>query len=264
MSKRVLAVAPLALALALPPSTVAQEAQAPTMFYIVQDQVKPPMIAEYETASKAFIKDLAATAGIEGIQWTAVSGMEVGYIFVVPVKDFADLGKAFQKWEGAGEKMGMAKWQEHMARSQAMVDHTATSILALRNDLSYMPETAAFTTERPYRHYAWWYVIPGKEQAIEAVAKEFVDLYKTRNIQTGWRIYQHVVGPDLPMYLVVETAENAAAFEARTAKIRETLGEAGMRLEQKAMKLARRVEINDAWIRPDLSFPQETQYGQRP
>lgn len=253
-----------ALALAAP-SVAAQEQGPPQMLYIVQDFVKPAMLQQYEANTKAFLKDLAATPkATETIRFTAVSGMEVGYIYVVPVSGWADLGKAFENWEAASKAMGQEKWGEHMARGAGAVDHSATSMIVLRPDLSYKIEGTALTPERPYRHYSWWYVIPGKEQAIEAVAKEFVDLYKTRNIQTGWRIYQHVVGPDLPMYLVVETAENAAAFEARTAKIRETLGEAGMRLEQKAMKLARRVEINDAWIRPDLSFPQETQYGQRP
>ncbi len=263
MKKAVLFLFPAGLALGLAGPAVAQDDAPPAMYYIVQEHVKPAMASQYEQHTKAFIKDLAATPGIEGIQWTGVSGTEVGYIYVVPIEGLSGLAQTFEGWEAASAKMGQQKWAEHMARSSAVTEYSSTSILALRNDLSYRPETAALTTAHPYRHYAWWYVLPGKEQAIEAVAREYVELYKAHGIETGWRVYQHVVGPDLPMYLVVETAESEAAFYAETARITELLGEQGRKLQEKAMQLARRIEINDAVIRPDLSFPQATQYGQR-
>lgn len=253
-----------ALALAAP-SVAAQEQGPPQMLYIVQDFVKPAMLQQYEANTKAFLKDLAATPkATETIRFTAVSGMEVGYIYVVPVSGWADLGKAFENWEAASKAMGQEKWGEHMARGAGAVDHSATSMIVLRPDLSYKIEGTALTPERPYRHYSWWYVIPGKEQAIEAVAKEYVALYRSKGIETGWRIYQSVVGPDNPMYLVVAAASDPAAYQAEQKRIATLLGQAGRDLSNKAMQFARRVEQNDSWIRPDLSFPpMQQQMGVR-
>lgn len=266
MNKLALTLSLATVTLGVSGTATAQDQGPPQMYYIVQEFVKPPMMQQYEAAGKAFLKDLAATAmAKETIRFTTVSGTEVGYIYVVPVNGWAGLGKAFQDWEAAGKAMGQEKWMQHMARSSVAVEHSATSVLMTRIDLSYLPETAALTPDRPYRHYTWWYVIPGKETDIEAVAKEYVALYQSKNIKTGWRVLQAVVGPDLPMYLVVSTAANEAAYFAEEQRIRDMTGGEWQRLNEKAMQFARRLEINDSWIRPDLSFPpMEQQVGARP
>jgi hypothetical protein len=255
------------LALGAPTAAAAQQQGPPQMMFVVQDFVKPGMIQDYEMAGKSFLKDLAATPNAkETIRYTALSGLETGYIYVVPVSSWADLGNAFQNWDAAGKAMGQEKWAAHMSRSAGMLDRSATSMIVLRPDLSYLPETTVLTvsTDRPYRHYNWWYVIPGKEQAIEAVAKEYVELYRSKGIETGWLVYKGIVGPDAPMYLVVQTASDPAAFHAEQQHTEQMLGEAGQRLAAKARQFARRIEENDAWIRPDLSFPMmEQQVGSR-
>lgn len=255
------------LALGVPTVAAAQQEGPPQMMYVVQDFVKPGMMQEYEAAGKAFIKDLSAMPKAkETIRYVGLSGMEVGYIYSVPIQGWMGLDKAWKDWEAARKAMGEKKWGEHMNRSAAMVDHGSTSIIMLRPDLSYLPETTALTvtTDRPYRHYNWWYVIPGKEQALEAVAKEYVELYRSKGIKTGWRVYQGVVGPDNPMYLVVETATDPAAYHAEQQRIEKMLGEAGQQLSAKALKFARRIVENDAWVRPELSFPMvEQQVGAR-
>lgn len=266
MTKLALTLSLATLTLGMPHAAIAQDQGPPQLYYLVQEFVKPPMTQQYETAGKAFLKDLAATAKAkETIQFTTVSGPEVGYIYVVPVDGWAGLSQAFQDWEAASQAMGQEKWMQHMAHSSATVDHSATSIMMARDDLSYLPQSVALTPDRPYRHYTWWYVVPGKETDIEAVAKEYIALYRSKNIQTGWRVYQEIVGPDLPMYLVVSTAADEASFHAEEKRIREMTGAEGQRLEQKAMQFARRLEINDSWIRLDLSFPPvEQQVGARP
>ncbi len=263
--RRLAVLLPVTLLLLGYPAPAASQDSPPQMFYLVQEFVKPSKIAEYEANTKAFLKDLAMTPGAkETIQFSAVSGPEVGYIYVVPVDGWAGLGKAFGDWDAASRAMGQQKWAEHMARSTGLSDHSATSVMMMRPDLSYRAETAALTADRRYRHYDWWYIMPGHEQDIEAIAKEYIALYRAKNIQRGWRIYQSVVSPDLPMYLVVQTGTDEASYYAEDARIRQMLGSEGERLQQKAMQFTRRVESNYSWIRPDLSFPMaEQQVGSR-
>lgn len=71
------------------------------------------------------------------------------------------------------------------------------------------------------------------------------------------------MGPDIPMYVVVETAKDPAEYYANEMKVRSALAEAGQKLDEKAMQYARRAEIWDGWIRPDLSFPPATRTTSR-
>lgn len=252
--------APLALAaLAFASAAGAQEQAAPQMVFVVQDVVSPAHMAAYENGTKAFIRDLAATPGTrETLQWTAVSGPEFGYYYVVPIESWAGLGEGMAAWEAAGAAMG-PKWMEHMVTNQSHVEETATSVMMLRPDLSYNLERAALAPENAYRNYTWWYIQPGKTAEAEAVAREYIDLFRARGLADGWRVYQTVLGPEQPVYLVVVAAPDREAYRARDAEISETLGEAGMQLEAKAMTVARRVAMSEGWLRPDLSFPPAPQ-----
>jgi hypothetical protein len=237
----------------------AQEQAAPQMVFVVQDVVSPAHMAAYETGTKAFLRDLAATPGArETLAWTAVSGPEVGYYYVIPIESWTALGEGFAAWEAAGTAMG-SKWTEHMAANQAHVEETATMVIMLRPDLSHNLDRTALTPENAYRHYTWWYPQPNKTQEAEAVAREYIALFQARGLEDGWRVYQTVMGPDQPAYLVLTTAPDKAAYNTRDAEITAILGEDGMKLQAKAMSLARRMTMSEGWMRPDLSFPPAPQ-----
>jgi hypothetical protein len=242
------------LGLAAP--AAAQDAP-PQMYFVIQEHVKPSMTMEYEAASKDFIKMLSA-APIEAgsVQFQTIMSPEMGYTYAIPVQGFSGVDKAFGAWEGAMRAVGEEKWMAMDAKSKKAVDYYETSILAMRPDLSYNFEGTAISGDMPFRKYFWWHVIPGKELEAEAVAKEYAALYRAKEMEHGFRIYQAVMGPDLPMYLVVQSAKNEAEFTAREQGMEQMLGEEGMKLQQKSMAVTRKMVIQEGWVRPDLSFPQ--------
>jgi hypothetical protein len=133
----------------------------------------------------------------------------------------------FANWEAATSQI--ANWAELEARSAECVDHAAASLIVLRPDLSYMAESTPISGERPFRKYYWWYAIPGKEQELEEVAKAYVELYESKGIDMGFRLYQTVMGPELPTYLVVENAASEADYHAQSAEVQAALGEEEMK-----------------------------------
>ncbi len=250
--------------LGLPAGLAAQEYPPPQMYWVLAEHVKPAMLHEYEAATKEMIRLLASVPDATSkVQFTTISGPEVGYAYVITIDGFSGMDRAWQNWEATIEAAGRDKFMAIQEKASAATDYAESFVLMLREDLSYLPETTALTAERPYRKYHYWYSLPGKEQQVEAVVKEYVQLYKSKGLTTGWRIYQTVIGPDLPMYLVVETAKDPADYHATEMKVRSALGEAGQKLEMKALQYARRLEIRDGWIRPDLSFPPTTQTTSR-
>ncbi|MEE9133538.1 MAG: hypothetical protein V3U13_08260 [Gemmatimonadota bacterium] len=259
--RRVLLLALVAIpVLGLSGPATAQEAEEygpPEMFWVYQEYVKPAMLQEYEAATKDLIDLLASSQeATSSIEFITISGSEFSYSYVIPVEGFGGIDEAWKSWQAAMEAAGRDKFSEIEARTAKAIDHAESSVLMLRADLSYMVEATALTADKPFRMYHYWYAIPGKESELEGVAKEFAALYKAKGIDHGWRIYQAVMGPDLPMYLVVETAADEADYHATVKKVEEMAGEEGMKLNQKALKFARNIVIQHGWIRPDLSFPQ--------
>jgi hypothetical protein len=243
--------------LGLPGLASGQEQEAPPMFWVYQERVKPAMTQEYEAATKDLIA-LFESGGeaTASLGWTTISSMENGYYYVMPIESFGGLDEAFGEWMTAVQAVGMDAFREVDSRTRAAMNYAEASVIALRPDLSYLPETVALDPEKPYRKYWWWYLTPGMEDDFEAVAKEFVELYAANNIETGWRIYQGMLGGEMPMYLVVDRAESPYDYAARDKEVMEILGDEAQALGMKAVKTARRIEESDGWFRPDLSFPR--------
>ena len=89
----------------------------------------------------------------------------------------------------------------------------------------------------------------------EELAKEFVELYKSKGVDSGWSIYQAITGSDLPLYVVAYPAKSEADYYANREKIREMLGEAGKKIGAKVGATIRRSEYKDGHIRRELSYP---------
>ena len=245
-------------ALLLPAGAAAQEDDQPQMYFVHQEIVKPSMISQYEAAAADWVKMLQSSAAArEKITYSAFSGPQAGFVYVVPVDgfaDFADFGEAF---ESVAEALG-ERWDEVSGRSDAAVDHFESGFYIHRPNMSYEPENPRLgEDEARMVHWDFWYALPGKTEELEAVAKEFVELYSSKGIDTGWNVYEAISGGELPLYVVAVVARDEADFYANEARLNELTGEEGQELGTKALKFARRVDPMIVWMRPDLSFPGE-------
>jgi hypothetical protein len=247
--------------LALPARAIAQdegEMAIPEMefFTVFQDMVRPSMRQQYEQNTKEMIAAFqAAGVSTEKVSWVAIMSNELGYTYVIPGKGPEDFSAMWGAWLEAMNAVGMDQAMEFQATSAAAMDHAGMSYIALRPDLSYMPETVTINAAEPYRHYYFWYVMPGKEQSFEAVAKEFQQLYQANDIERGWRIYQYITGPDLPLYLVVMKSKDEHHFFMVSDEIDTALGDDADALFAKALSMTRRIDEASGWVRADLSYP---------
>ena len=77
------------------------------------------------------------------------------------------------------------------------------------------------------RHYDYLYPIPGKEQALEALLREWVQLYESENANSGWMVYQSFTGEDLPLYVIGTLAMDRGDYEADGSRLDELFGDVG-------------------------------------
>ncbi|HEX7186210.1 MAG TPA: hypothetical protein VF756_30575 [Thermoanaerobaculia bacterium] len=122
--------------------------------------------------------------------------------------------------------------------------------------LSYTPANPRLKPEEmSYFHYDLYYVQPGREAEADAVAREFVELFRKKGIPDGYRLFKVLMGAEMPMLAVMVGAKDAADYQVQDAKTRQILGQEGMTLFQRAFTLSRRFESHNGWWRADLSLP---------
>ncbi|MHC4990598.1 MAG: hypothetical protein ACYTGC_06415 [Planctomycetota bacterium] len=258
MSKRwILGVAVILYSIASAGGAVQEQADQPQWYFLVEEQVKPSMMMEYEEATKQIIREMQAyEVSPEKVSFSAISGPELGYVYVMPIDNFGHMDTKMADWQEVVSKIGAEKWAELEARSDKCVDHRATFHVVQRADLSFQPESPAVPQDEVKTIvYGFYYVMPGKERQLESVARRYAELYREHGLDNAWTIYQSVTGGDLPLYVVAHPARSTAEFHKRSEEIDELLGEAGKKLGEEAMACVRRIEIKDGYLRPDLSYP---------
>ncbi len=238
-----------------------KEGSKPQMFVIYKDVVHPSKTMEYEAAIKHMISEFTAyNIDPKKMGWRTVNGPEMGYVYVMPIENFSDIDRMHKDWEAAMDVIGAEKIEAMMTAVTETMDHVEVFHVQLRPDLSYTPEE---TTLRPddvkYVQYAFFYVIPGKKKIVEEVARQYAELYKANNVESGWSLYESVTGNDLPLFVVAHPARSQAEFYERRAALQVVFGEDSKKLGEKMMQAVRRVELKDGWVRGDLSYPPTDQ-----
>ncbi len=228
------------------------------MYMVYVDQVKPAMMGDYEDATKYMVKELEAyEIDPHHVNFKAMSGPEIGYLFVMPIENFAAVDEMQKHWRAAVEKIGIDKWKEMAAASDAAVDSREILYTVHRPDLSYQPKDPHVDPDDvKYVSYDFYYCTPGKEEALEAVAKKYIELYRKNDLESGWNVYESITGADLPLYVVEFCGSSKGDFVIHDERNKTILGEAGERLDREAMACVRRLEQKEAWLRPDLSYPR--------
>jgi hypothetical protein len=175
------------------------------------------------------------------------------YLFVSPIDNMAALDSR-PLLEALNEALGEEGTEALMSKFDGTYDTHRDYVLNLSNELSY--NSGEIVEEGVYfRHFEYYFVYADKEKEAKAISKEWKELYTSKNIPQGYRIYTGGIGTE-PMVMVVQWAKSAEEFYAQQAKTREALGDV-KDLESRTMAITRKFESYDGWIRPDLSYKPE-------
>ncbi len=235
------------------------QTEKPEMFCIYKEHVHPGKVEQYETAMKNMISEFRSyQIDPEKVNFKAVSGPEIGYAYVMPIDGFADMDKMKANWMEAIEILGKDKFADIIAPAEEATESIDVFHVVRRADLSYEPENPRLKPEEvEFIHYGFYYAVPGKEKDLEAIAKEFADLYRSKGISTGFSVYQCITGSDLPLYAVTKPARSAADFHANHEKVKEALGPKADEIGARIGATVRKIEYKEGNVRPDLSYVAE-------
>lgn len=215
--------------------------------------INPDGLAAYEAASKKMLSVLAEHDFPYG--YDAYMTDDYHYMFVYPIKSFGDIDALYGNWMKLIESWGMDKWDAMQKELGDAVVSSDLTVFNFRRDLSFLPEDNAYDGSKPnYFYWGFCKVKPGKEQALEEAFKGFVDLWKSKEMTTGWAAYQGFFGADMPIYVYAEWGPSPAAFWAQSEKAEAKIGDGAKGLWDQTMQSLRSYEFMTGRNRPDLSY----------
>lgn len=256
MKRTVLALALFTLPLAL----FAQPAPMPKPdLYLVHEEVVPPaMMGRYEGVTKEMLGLLAEkNVTNPSIAFNTFMTTDMHYVFVSRLPGgFNSLDAMYNAWMSLPDAVGKEKFKELETRGSATMSSYNEMIIMRRADLSYEPATPRIKPEE-HRFFRWdfYYLQPGKESEAEAIAKDYVALFKSKNVGDGFTIFMATMGQDLPLLIAAIPSKSPADFAAVDEKTNATLGADLRALQARALGITRRIEHREGWVRPDLSYP---------
>lgn len=253
--KRTLAVCAVAIWLAAVPAS-AQWGPTGPLFAVHEEIVKPSRLGEYEAANLDFKKLVVEhKAAMPHFSYLAFQGDDLTYLFLAPIPDlngFTAIGGDF----AALAQADATHFGDVFGRSNAAIESWSDYVIELDPALSYAPANPRVSLESTtFRHLDFYHLIPGKEADADALAREFLALYKAKNLPNPYHIYKGVLGGEMPTLIVVAPAKDAADYAMAERSDREALGEAGKALFARAFALTRRFESKTYVLRPELSVP---------
>jgi len=232
------------------------EEPKPQYYVLHQELAKPSKAQDYEATSKEFVALVKKhKALMPHFSFDCQQSPDFTYAFVAPIKSMADMDAINAEFGALAQAAG-ATFADLNKRGGEATQYIKESIIASAPELSYAPAQPRLKPEEmPYHHYDLYYLKPGTEPEADALASEFVKLFKAKSVPNGYTIFKVVMGPEMPLLVVSVGARDAADYYAEEAKTRLALGPEGQALFARAFALTRRFETRESRFRPDLSVP---------
>jgi hypothetical protein len=226
-------------------------AQAPKaqLFYITDVQVKPAMAFKFEAGVKREIE--LAYPGV----FYGSNTEDFHYYFVEPIANYAGIDTMNSReaaWMNGAGKENIAALMKSLEGTIYRFD---TYVFLMNPELSYYPAKPRLKQEEmKFAYWGFGYIEWGKEKEFEDIFKQWVALYKGKDVGSGWETYVGKLGADLPLYIWNMTGKSAGDFFTDDENITKLLGEeAAKALNEKTTACFRKYEFKTGRLRPDLS-----------
>lgn len=227
----------------------------PELYLIHEELIRPESMPAYESAAKDFMAALAEKkVSSPALTWNAYITDDLHYLYVMPIASFAALDSSPAEWDKAKAAVGADRWSTLERRGAAATSSYNEFVTMHRPDLSYIPANPRLKPEEErFIQLNFYYLLPGKQSEAEAISRDYVALFKQKNISDPFSIYMGVMGNDLPVVVAVIPAKSAADQIAAEERINAALGADLLPLQARAMAVTRRFDRRTATFRPDLS-----------
>jgi len=231
-------------------STLAQEAEEPSLFLIMEEFVAPSDRAEYWKVQSEMLK-LFDELKLEMTFFTYQTD-DNSFYWALPLKSFASIDELFAKMMRSNELLKekgydpVAKFRDLSTISQFVV--------SLNKELSYHPTEKPEGTE-PDKFYEWtfFHLKSGHEKEAAEATKKYIEFYNSIEENYAWNVYEVVLGNNTPCWILETSAESELAQRTLESDLQKKYGEDFQKLWQNFIQHVGTMETKKGWYLPNWS-----------
>ncbi len=234
-------------------------------WWVYQDAVISGMENQYEEARKELItllhKDNITSSEFTMLAMKSDQNACVAYTAPTNLRSGgSDASLLSVNWLQAYTKLGPA-FVEAYKRMRAATRGTSEYLIRFRPDLSYTPAAPKWSAqEQAFIKDEYYSTMPDSKEEFEGVMRQLASLEQEKRLPIGFKVFEVVIGPEKPMYLVTTGGPTQQELDAQLAADRKVLGAGGEALVDHARRLTGKYEAHDDTVRLDLSyFPGQEQ-----
>jgi hypothetical protein len=222
-------------------------AQEPIQFFGHQEDVKPSMNAEYLAWLKKIRSEYEKTQ--VDISYSVLAVDDNAYYFFSPMASPYDLNGIFSSFQDAENKIGKEAIEKLYVEKGAYINTSREFITQLIPQYTYLSPGEG----ENFRHMMFWFPIPGKEDEAHQIAREWIELHKSRKASNGYQTFQTVFG-DEPGWVIVTWGKDEIDLLTKSKETNQLFGEAGSNLWERTMKITQKIYHKKGWFLPDLGY----------
>lgn len=221
-------------------------AQQPIQFFAHEDHVKPSMNASYIE----WLKKVRAVYEKSQVN-TSYSVMvqdDNTYYFFSPMEKL-NIGAVYNSFSDTESKIGTEIFQDLLKQKAGHINSHHEFVTQLLPEYTYLSPGEG----ENYRHMMFWIPLLGKESESHQIAKEWINLHKTKNAPAGYQTFQTVFGGE-PAWVVVSWGKNEIDRLTKAYKTNELFGEEGAKLWARTLAITQKIYRKNGWFLPELGY----------
>lgn len=234
----------------------AQENSEPQLMVIHEDYLLPSKVESYKEVVKELNSNLLKHGFSDLVTYAHLSDDFV-FMYSSPIKDMADLDRNWVK--ELYDKMGAEAFNKMWDGYNDKYSHHRSFVVAYHPDLSYSAEgkpTAEhyIPKEHLYRHWTFLYCNANQAGKMHEMAKEWVELYKSKKSEVSFFYYTSVMGLDDDLVVIMTSYKDAAHMAEMDAKNSDLMEGDAKALWSETSEYIREVKEVSGWMLPELSI----------
>ena len=221
------------------------------LLLIREDKVSPAMADEYEM-SLADLKNYLTDNQVKGFNYFTHIQDNFEFLHIVPLNNLEELSEGTR--EALIKRVNKPELKLIMDYFDLSLDSYRHYVVQYKPELSYVPSTQQWDEGNTYRKWHYYHFYPGSEEEVEEILATYKHLYRTKNVEMGFRVFAGQIGLERPSYILTTWAKSPLDYHQNLEKTSEMLGDSGALLWSKLMELVKEAKITEGWYLPQYSF----------
>ncbi len=221
------------------------------LLLVREDKVSPELGDEYEI-SLADLRDYLTDNQIEGFNYFTHIKDDFQFTHILPLKSLDELNEGTR--EALIKKVNKPELKLIMEYFDLSIDSYKHYIVQYKPELSYVPSSQQWDEDHTYRKWHYYNFYPGSEEIVEEILAAYKHLYKTKNVEMGFRVFAGFIGIERPTYILTTWSNSPLDYHQELEKVSEMLGDDGALLWSKLMEMVKEAKITEGWYLPQYSY----------